>query len=409
MAGMVTVTDGREGAGWRRPEVLLLVLAAAMPLASSIWMAMLSNFASERAAFDGAAIGVLHSVREIPGLLAFSFIALLFVFREQIIAYLSLILLGFGVFATGYFPTYMGLLATTLVLSVGFHYYETASQSLALQWTSRERAPLLLGRILSVMGIGSIAAFGLGWLALRFLGADMETVFAAGGLATVAVTVAAWIAFPRYESAVRQRRGMVLRRRYWLYYALTFMTGARRQIFVVFATFLLVQKFGLSVDWMVLLFFVNQTLYSFVAPRIGHFVARVGERRSLTFEYCGVIGIFVGYAFVDNVWIAAGLYVLDQMFFGMALAIRTYFQKIADPADIAPSSGVSLSISHIAAVFIPVLYGILWLWSPEFVFLSGAVLAAVSLLLARMVPLDPDKGRETVPLFRPAPAPAPAE
>ena len=93
--------DLAPATGWRRPEILLLVMAAAMPLAMSTWQVLFTNFAVERAGLDGAAIGVIQSVREIPGFLAFSFVALLFLFREQSIAILSLLLLGVGVIATG--------------------------------------------------------------------------------------------------------------------------------------------------------------------------------------------------------------------------------------------------------------------------------------------------------------------
>ncbi|MGE0253154.1 MAG: MFS transporter [Alphaproteobacteria bacterium] len=408
MAGMVTVTDGREGSGWRRPEVLLLLLAAAMPLASSTWMALLNNFTVEEAGFNGADIGVLQSIREIPGLLAFTFIGLLFVFREQIIAYLSLILLGLGTIAFANYPTHFGLLATTFILSVGFHYYETASQSLALQFAEAKRAPLLIGRMMSTMGIGSIVAFALSWVGLKWLALDMATVMTLGGVATVAVTLFAWLAFPRYQGAVKQRRQFVLRRRYWLFYALTFMSGARRQIFVVFAAFLLVEKFGVSAEWIVVLFLVNQFANSLFAPVAGWIVARIGERRSFMFEYSGLIGIFAAYAFIDNVWVVAAFYVLDHIFYSLSMAMRTYFRKIADPADIAPSAGVALSISHIAAVFLPALYGMLWLWSPQAVFVSGAVLAGVSLAMSRLVPADPRPGNETTRVL-PAAAPAPAE
>jgi hypothetical protein len=105
--------------------------------------------------------------------------------------------------------------------------------------------------------------------------------------------------------------------------------------------------------------------------------------------------IFSAYAFVDSAWLAAVLYVADHMLFAMAIGIRSYFQKIADPADIASSSGVAFSINHIAAVIIPVLFGILWLTSPAAVFLAGTMIALISLLLARLIPEDPQPGMET--------------
>jgi len=141
---------------------------------------------------------------------------------------------------------------------------------------------------------------------------------------------------------------------------------------------------------------VNGVLNMFAAPKIGRLIAYWGERRTLTLEYIGLIGVFLAYAFVENPWIAVGLYIIDHLFFSMAIAIKTYFQKIADPKDMAPTAGVSFSINHVAAVVLPVFYGGLWLISPAAVFITGAVLAFCSLILSQFIPHNPDQGRETI-------------
>jgi hypothetical protein len=141
----------------------------------------------------------------------------------------------------------------------------------------------------------------------------------------------------------------------------------------------------------------------FLAPKIGRLIARWGERRALIFEYVGLIGVFTAYAFVTNATIAAGLYIIDHLFFALAIAIKTYFQKIADPADIAATAGVGFTINHIAAVVIPAAFGLLWLVSPAAVFLSGSVMAVFSLLLSLNVPTAPAPGNEVVIRLRPTP------
>jgi hypothetical protein len=109
-----------------------------------------------------------------------------------------------------------------------------------------------------------------------------------------------------------------------------------------------------------------------------------------------LIIVFTAYAFVNNPTIAAGLYVIDHFFFALAIAISTYFQKIADPADIAATAGVGFTINHIAAMVLPALLGILWLISPTAVFLVGAAIAVLSLLLSCNVPSLPSPGNEVV-------------
>ena len=386
----------RLAAGWRQPEILLLLMAAAVPLSFATWMALLDNFAIHRAAFTGAEIGILQSLREIPGFLAFAVVFALLVIQEQKLAYLSLAILGIGTAITGWFPTVIGLYCTTVLMSIGFHYYETLQTSLSLQWIDKERAPELFGRIIAVGSLSSIVMFGLIWLAFDFLELDFQWVYLLGGGITAAVALGAWAAYPRFAEKVTQHRHVVLRKRYWLYYALVFMSGARRQIFIVFAGFLLVQKFDYDVGTISLLFLANAVVNVLFAPKIGRLIGRVGERTALIFEYVGLIGVFTAYAFVDNALLAGGLYILDHMFFALAIAIKTYFQKIADPADIASTAGVSFTINHIAAVILPAVLGLLWLVSPTYVFLSGSAMAAISLALSFNVPERPEPGNEVL-------------
>ena len=377
-----------------RPEILLLLMAGAVPLSFATWQALLNNFAIERAAFSGAEIGILQSLREVPGFLAFTVVFLLFFLREQHIALISLILLGIGTALTGFFPTVIGLYLTTVVMSVGFHYFETIQTSLSLQWIDTERTAEVLGRIIAVGAFTSIVAFAAIWFAFDVVSLDFVTVYILGGGITVLIAFICWLFFPRFPVKVKQRRQLILRKRYWLYYALTFLSGARRQIFIVFAGFLMVEKFGYSVAAISALFLVNATLNMLFAARIGRLIGRVGERTALVFEYTGLVGVFVAYAFVENAHLAAGLYIVDHFFFALAIAIKTYFQKIADPADIASSAGVSFTINHIAAVVLPAALGILWLTSPAAVFLIGAGLAGLSLLLSLNIPTHPAQGNE---------------
>jgi MFS family permease len=158
---------------------------------------------------------------------------------------------------------------------------------------------------------------------------------------------------------------------------------------------MMVEKFGYSVSEITALFLINYLINLFFAPAIGRLIGRIGERNALLFEYIGLIIIFISYALVEVAQIAALLYVLDHLLFAMAIAMKTYFQKIADRQDIASSMSVSFTINHIAAVIIPVLLGILWLSSPSAVFYIGAGFAVCSLMLALLIPSQPAPGNET--------------
>ncbi len=230
---------------------------------------------------------------------------------------------------------------------------------------------------------------------MKFYSVEYKYVYAFFGLTTLFVGIIAWIGFEHFKDDVVQEKKLVIKKEYWLFYTLTFFAGARRQIFVVFAGFLLVEKFGVNIENMVSLLFINAILNMYLAPKIGKFIARAGERITLRIEYIGLILVFVSYAFVNNVYIAFFLYVVDHLLFSMAIALKTYFQKIADPKDIASASAVSFTINHIAAVFLPFGLGLLWLYSYSLVFIIGVCIAFCSLGLSLLVPKNPERGFET--------------
>ncbi|MEL6837954.1 MAG: MFS transporter [Pseudomonadota bacterium] len=385
---------------WRRPTSLLFVMAMAMPVAFATWSALLNNFVIEVAGFDGADIGWLHTVREIPGFFAIGVIALIMFIREQVLGLVALIMLGVATAVTAQFPQMGGILAVTMLSSIGFHYYETVNQSLQLQWIDKKHAPQTLGWILSAGSAATLLVYLLIVLTWERLGLSFSMVYWLSGGFTAVVAVICLLAYPQFEAPHPQTKRMVLRKRYWLYYALQFMSGARRQIFVVFAGFMMVEQFGFAVDDITKLFMVTLVINMIAAPLLGRVVQVFGERRALIFEYVGLCGVFFAYGgiyyFGWGVMLATLLYIVNHIFFSLALAIKTYFQKIADPQDIAPTAAVAFTINHIAAVFLPAMLGYVWLQSPGSVFLLAAGMAIVSLLLSLLIPRHPAPGHETV-------------
>lgn len=381
---------------WQTPIMLLILMSVAMPVAFSTWSALLNNFVVERAAFTGVEIGILQSLREVPGFLAFTTIFVLLIIKEQPFAVVALAILGVGVALAGFFPTAIGLYCTTVLMSTGFHYFEVVKQSLALQWLSKEQTPQVLGKLISVGAVTSLVVYAVLWCLLELLALDYIWIFLLAGSLCCCLAVLMWLAFPRFTGKHKQEKRLVLRKRYWLYYALTFFSGARRQIFMVFAAFLMVEKFGYSASQVALLFLINYAFNWLFAEKIGEVIGRIGERQALTIEYVGLVFVFTAYAFVQNPYIGAGLYVIDHMFFALSIAMSTYFQKIARPEDIASSAGVSFTINHIAAVVVPAALGLVWMVSPAAVFLTGTGIAVCSLVLSRNIPAHPEQGNEVI-------------
>ncbi|MEM9579957.1 MAG: MFS transporter [Pseudomonadota bacterium] len=395
----VSLNDAAQLPLWRRPIALLFVMAVAMPLAFNTWAALLNNFVIEVGGFDGSDIGWLHTVREIPGFLAVGVIAVIIFMREQVLGLVSLILLGCATAITAWFPQMGGILTLTMLSSIGFHYFETVNQSLQLQWLPKATAPQTLGWLVAAGSGATFVSYGLLVLTWDTFDLSYNTVYLVSGGATALIAAACFVIYPQFDAPHPQLKKMILRKRYWLYYALQFMAGARRQIFMVFAGFMMVEQFGFEVHQITALYLINLMINILVAPMMGRVVARWGEQRALLFEYTGLMIVFLAYGgiywFGWGALIAAVLYVLDHIFFALALALKTYFQKIADPGDIAPTAAVAFTINHIAAVFLPAALGYLWLVSPPAVFAFAATMAAGSFALALLIPRHPRPGNET--------------
>jgi hypothetical protein len=385
---------------WRRPEALLILMAIALPLAFSVWSALLNNFVVEIIRFDGLDIGLLHTIREIPGFLAVGVISILLFFREQTLALLMLCVLGLATAVTAWFPSLTGILTLTLLSSIGFHFFETVNQSLQLQWFSKKEAPRKLGKLMAIGSAATLIAYTflvLGWYKLNL---SFNSAYMIAGFSCFSLAVLGYLIFPNFEAPIPQTKKIVLRKRYWLYYLLQFMSGARRQIFVVFAGFMMVERFGLDVQQLTTIYLLNLLFNIALAPLLGRAVARYGERKALAVEYFGLSLVFFAYGgiylFGWGVFIATLLYLLDHLFFALALAIKTYFQKIADPQDIAATAAVAFTINHIAAIFLPLGLGFLWLASPFLVFCTAGILSVISFALALLIPRQPVKGNETI-------------
>ena len=397
---IVTLLDAQKLSLWRRPIFLLFVMAAAMPIAFSTWYALLNNFVVEVASFDGADIGLLHTIREIPGFFAVGVIFVIIFMREQVLGLVSLVLLGTATAFTAWFPQMGGILALTMLSSIGFHYYETVNQSLQLQWIPKHRAPQLLGWLLAMGSAASLVAFGVIVVTWEWLNLSFNFAYMVSGGITVGIAIFCILFYPQFQSPTPQHKSLIFRKRYWLYYALQFMAGARRQIFMVFAGFMMVERFGFHVHELTSLYLANLLLNMLLGPLFGKAVAYFGERNTLILEYFGLALVFLAYGgvylFSWGAIIASALFVIDHLFFSFAFALKTYFQKIADPADIAPTAAVAFTINHIAAVGLPLVMGLVWLASPSLVFVMAAIMSVISLALAFLIPRNPLPGHETI-------------
>jgi hypothetical protein len=374
--------------------MFLLLLSVSISVGFQGWRTLINNFAVEDAHLNGFWIGILQSIREIPGFLCLFVIFILLFCKEYRLISHSTLTLGIGVALTGFFPSHAGLIITTLIMSVGFHYFETTRQSLVLQNFNHGDAPLVLGALNSLTAVVNIIV-GLAILLLDIF-FNMKQMFLCIGIVVILLAVGSYFINTSEISIHPQHKKLILRKKYWLFYILNFFEGARRQIFVVFAVFLLVDHFKFSVQLVTLLFVINNIVNYFAASYVAGMINKIGEKHVLLASYTILFFIFLSYAVFDSPWVAAFLYILDNVLFNTSIAVRTYFQKTADKADIAPSMAVGYTINHICAVFFPFIGGALWMISIKIPFLLGATIAVLSVIFILIIHnAPPINGKKT--------------
>jgi len=380
-----------------------------------VWQSIFNNFAVEEIGVRADQIGMIQAVREIPGLLGILAGLLALVLVEMRIAGLSLITMGAGIVLTSFARTVPGLIGATLLLSVGFHFFSSSNSSALLLSVGHDDAPTILGRLNSLGAVVTLLGTVVIFLTLdawgyRVLLRVAGAVVVAGGLIL--------LPFGKQKREARETtKQKPLRRRYWLYYALTFMMGSRRHIFSTFAVFLLVQEYQVTPHVITFLYLINSLIGTYLHQAFGKIVARFGERRVLTANFALLTPVFLGYALIPlleplatpgfqipslaiGTWvlfpaldatpalmILLGLFIVDQVLFGFSIALRCYLQKIAiTPRDITPNISAGQTISHVAAVIVPVVGGAVWAATgAQYTFLFGVLIALISLGLTQFM------------------------
>lgn len=374
----------------RRMLVYLVISNFLLFFGFRVWQAMFNNFAVEELGVGPGSIGWIQALREVPGLMGFLLGFLAMYLSEVRIMAFSVILLGVGMFLTGQVTTIPFLLASTVVMSIGFHFFYPSNSAVVLMIVDKKHAPKSLGQLRSLGAIAALAATGTVYLLVGRWG--YRTLFmVVGGL----VVVGGVLLLPLKQSkdGLPSRRRVVLRRRYWLYYTIAFLMGSRRHIFTTFAIFLLVQEHGIDVRTTATLFLINSLINTYAYQLVGRLVGRLGERVMLSIAFGTLVFVFLGYAYVTYLPALYVLFVVDNILFGFNLATTTYFQKIAvTPEEITSSLSVEQTINHIAAIVVPVAGGAVWeLFGSQAPFLAGVGIVLVSLVLTQFIRTSPER------------------
>ncbi|UCG62768.1 MAG: MFS transporter [Candidatus Zixiibacteriota bacterium] len=348
------------------------------------WRVMFNNFAVEIFDASPTDVGLIQAAREIPGLLAFGAGALALYFTESKVAAISIVTIGLGLLLCGLAPSLVLLGVGTVVMSFGFHYFEPNNSSQLLMLSNHNELGRAQGKLLSYEAMAGLAGAGLVLLLTFFL--DFRSTFYIIAAVVIAIGLYLTIALPSNRAA-QEKRKVRLKKKYWLYYSLSFLRGCRRHIFTTFAIFLLVKNHGLNISVISTIMLANSALTIFTNRLLGNLSDKLGERTVLVSCSFLLVFIFSGYAYVSYLPVLIAFYFIDHVLFGSSIALKSYLRKMAPPEDLTNCLSFGMTANHITAVIIPVVGGVLWsTFGHEVTFIAGAAIVFIDMLLALKVP-----------------------
>jgi hypothetical protein len=367
----------------RRGLLFIGAASAAVGFALSLQMSLNANFVWDDLRLSGLQQGLLEMTRETCGITALAVLAALAGVCEPLVGAAMLLLLGLGLASYVAVPDFKWLILASLVWSMGFHVWLPLPGAMTLGLAEPGRAGHRLGQVQAAGAVGAGAGLA-GGLVLHLLGMTARGLFVLAGAAAI-LGSAACLAIPRRLGTPGPR--VVFRRRYGLFYVLSFVEGWRKQIFVAFAGFLLVRNYGTPLSTMLCLFIATQVICWVAAPWVGRLIDRVGERRVLTFYFGCLTAFFVGYATIPNPWVLYALFVLDSSFFVFAMALTTYANRIAPGSERTATLSMGVAMNHVAAITMPLVGGLVWSRiGYEWTFFIGAAVAALGIPAALRIP-----------------------
>lgn len=353
-----------------------------------------NNYLAQVHHLGEVARGGLEFPRELPGfLIVFVFIALIFL-PDTRIAMFAALMVGISLWGQGFLaPGMKQVVFWMLLWSTGAHLYMVLRSSITLRLAEAGRAGQLMGRLGGLEAVGNLGGMLLVYWGVSRFNFSFALIFGIAGTCALLATICLFMIKP--VPLKKPPRNLMLKKKYLLYYSLCIIFGARKQIFLTFAPWVLIKIFHSGVQTFAVLGIAATIISLFFRPLLGKAIDNWGERNIIFTESVILVFICVLYGFATR-WfpaqIALGIvmicYIIDQLLFAVTMARATYLNRIAEsPADVAPTISMGTTLDHAVSMSVPVLGGILWAsFGFQWVFIAAAMIALINMGVALLIP-----------------------
>ncbi len=372
---------------------LFLVAVFLMGMAGGIFNVVFANFLKDVFDMGPDARGWLEVPREFPGLLVALFAGLLFFVPETFIAVLAALAVGAGMLGMAFWgEDIRAMMCFMVVWSAGSHMIMPIRSSIGMSLADPGQKGRRMGQVNGTMLASGIIGCSIVAIVMRLAALNYKLMFTIGGIAALAA--AGVFLVMRMPDAHLNRPKYIVKKRYWLFYVLAALFGARKQIFLTFGPWVLIRVFDQPVYIMAQLWIVSAAMGAILQPWLGRLIDRFGERRMLMIDSVCVFAVCIGYALSHLIgrpnlalWLLYLCYIGDQLLFGMNMARATYISKIAiKPEHVAPSLSLGISIDHAVSMVIAAIGGIVWLvYGHTMIFLVAAGIALLMYIFSGFI------------------------
>ncbi|MCL6478932.1 MAG: MFS transporter [Peptococcaceae bacterium] len=372
---------------------LFCLCGAFFGIYSGLYDPTFNNYIAETFQVSEATRGGLEFFRELPGFLVVFFSGALMALTDVRIAMIALMVLTLGLFGQGMMaPTLHWAVVWMFMWSIGSHLFMPMQSSIVVSLSAPHETGKKLGIWSGIQTATSLIGFLLVWVGFRCFNINYSVTFCLAALMAIAAMVC--MLGMKTQKVNRSRTPIVFKRRYTLYYILSILFGARKQIFLTFGPWVLIKVFNQPVTVFALLGLAGTVLGIFFKPALGAAIDRLGERRIIMFESLALVAVCLGYGYAKDLFSsAAALYVIyacfvgDYLLFACHMARATYLNKIIEnKSDLTPTLSMGVSVDHAVSMSIPFFAGLLWEYMGfRYVFLLAAILAMMNLVAAAYI------------------------
>lgn len=376
-----------------RDFTLFLLVGLFSGVAGGINSTIFNNYLNDVYHLAADARGLVELPRELPGLLIVIVLGMLSFLGDIRMAAIGMLAASLGMFGLGLFsPTFTVMLAWMMIFSLGTHIFMPLAAGIGMSLSRSDAYGARLGRFSAYNLSATIVGYALVWIGFRFFHMNYAAAFV---IASVFYVLAAVVLQLMHRKQPHTRKvKFIFRKRYTLYYILSIVNGARKQIFLTFAPWVLIQVFHVKTPTFAILGIVIASVSILTRKIVGNAIDRLGERVVLSLEAVVLVILCMGYAFAEDlvplsvaVVIIAICYILDNSMSAVEMARSTYVKKIAiDPTDVIPTLSAGVSFDHVIAMTIPFLGGLLWTtMGYKYVFLAAALIGVLNLILSLQI------------------------